>query len=197
LEGGLAALRNADIVGGRVDVTVSDPLHPTAVEAFELVFAFNIKRYIEKLGFSVGANIFVPRATFDRVGPFRATVVEDLDWGKRASAAACRWRYAPHVVVSHPARRTWSELLKKWRRRTAEDFALANEHPYGQAIWFLRSFAILLSPFVHWLAVLRSDKLSGAEQRLGAIAVLFRIRFWRFIECNRLLMQRAFLGPHP
>ena len=196
LKNGLAALRNADIVGGRVDVDVGDPAHPTAIEAFELVFAFNVKRYIEELGFSVSANIFVSRATFDRVGAFRARVVEDLDWGTRASAANCRWRYAPDVVVSHPARRTWAELWKKWRRRTAEDFALANERRYGKAIWFLRSFAILLSPFVHWLAVLRSDKLAGAEQRLSAIAVLFRIRFRRFIECNRLLVQKTFFGLH-
>ena len=27
------------------------------------------------------------------------------------------------------------------------------ERPHGRAIWFLRSFAILGSPFVHWLAV--------------------------------------------
>ncbi len=81
LENGLAALRNADIVGGRVDVDVGDPAHPTAIEAFELVFAFNVKRYIAELGFSVSANIFVSRATFDRVGAFRARVVEDLDWG--------------------------------------------------------------------------------------------------------------------
>ena len=67
LENGFAALRNADIVGGRVDVDVGDPAHPTAIEAFELVFAFNVKRYIEELGFSVSANIFVSRATFDRV----------------------------------------------------------------------------------------------------------------------------------
>lgn len=73
LERGLAALSNidADLVGGRVDVDARDPARPTAVEAFELVFAFNVKRYIERLGFSTAANMFVPREIFDRVGPFR------------------------------------------------------------------------------------------------------------------------------
>ena len=192
LERGLAALSNADVdlVGGRVDVEVEDPAQPTAVEAFEIVFAFNFKRYIEQLGFSGAANMWVPRQVFDRVGPFRARVTEDLDWGKRASAANYRWRYAPDVVVFHPARRTWAELWQKSRRRSAEDFALAVERPHGRAIWFLRSFAILASPFVHWLAVVRSNKLHCAEQRLKAIAVLFCIRFRRFIECNRLLLRR-------
>ena len=67
---------------------------------------------------------------------------------------------------------------------------MAVERPHGRAIWFLRSFAILGSPFAHWLAVVRSNKLHGAEQRLKAIAVLFCIRFRRFIECNRLLLRR-------
>jgi glycosyltransferase involved in cell wall biosynthesis len=191
LERGLAALSNADadLVGGRVDVDVSDPAHPTAVEAFEIVFAFNLKRYVERLGFSAAANMFVPRDIFDRVGPFRARVTEDLEWGKRASATNYRWRYAANVVVSHPARRTWAELWRKWRRRSEEDFELALEHPHGRVIWLLRSFAILASPFVHWFFVVRSNKLRGVSQRLMAIAVLFRIRLRRFIECYRLLLR--------
>jgi GT2 family glycosyltransferase len=143
----LAALSNvdADLVGGRVEVDVGDPAHPTAVEAFEIVFAFNLKRYVERLGFSAAANMFVPREIFDRVGPFRARVTEDLEWGKRASAANYRWRYAANVVVTHPARRTWAELWRKWRRRSEEDFELALEHPRGRVIWLLRSSPLIAS----------------------------------------------------
>lgn len=190
LERGLAALATADMVGGRVKLDVEHASNPTAVEAFERVFAFNFKRYVEELGFCGTANMFVTRIVFDRVGPFRAQVTEDMDWGIRASAANFRWRYAPDVVVSHPARRTWQEIKQKWRRRTREDFAMALEGPNGRLIWFLRSFAILASPLVHWTQVARSDELSDAKQRLKAIVILFGVRFWRFIECNRLLLER-------
>ena len=44
LERGVAALDKGDLVGGCVDVDVGDPAHPTAVEAFELVFAFDYRR---------------------------------------------------------------------------------------------------------------------------------------------------------
>jgi hypothetical protein len=64
------------------------------------------------------------------------------------------------------------------------------EKPNGSLIWFLRSFAILGSPFVHWIAVAQSAKLDTADQRARAIGVLFRIRVWRFIECNRVLLRR-------
>jgi cellulose synthase/poly-beta-1,6-N-acetylglucosamine synthase-like glycosyltransferase len=63
LERGLAALSNTDIVGGRVDVDYERPDSPTGVEAFERVFAFNFKRYVEKLGFAGAGNMFVPRET--------------------------------------------------------------------------------------------------------------------------------------
>jgi len=190
LERGLSALSETQIVGGRVDVDYQDPAHPTPVEAFERVFAFNFKRYIEQLGFSGSGNMFVPRETFDRVGRFRAKVSEDLDWGRRAVAANYRFHYAPDVVVSHPARRDWTELREKWRKETLQTFVTTLERPNGRMIWFLRSFAILASPLAHWIEIARSRKLDSAAQRLDAIGVLFRIRFWRFIECNRLLVKR-------
>ena len=190
LERGLAALSSAQIVGGQVDVDYEDPAHPTAVEAFEKVFAFNFKRYIETLGFSGSGNMFVPREIFDRVGGFRGQVAEDLDWGRRAIAANYRFRYAADVVVSHPARRNWRELTQKWRKSSREAFAAAIEKPHRRAVWFLRSVAVLVSPFVHWVAIVRSTKLDSSRQRLKAIGVLFGIRFWRFIECNRLLLKR-------
>jgi hypothetical protein len=93
------------MVGGRVKVEYEDPAHTTAVEAFELVFAFNVGQYIRKVGFAVTANMFVPRGVFDRVGGFRPGAPDDLEWGQGATAAGYRWNYRPEVVVVHGARR--------------------------------------------------------------------------------------------
>ena len=189
LERGLEALSTSEMVGGRVEVEYEDLACPTAVEAFERVFAFNVRRYVEKLGFGVTANMFVPRGVFDRVGGFRPEGPDDLEWGQRATAAGYRWRYRPEVVVAHPARRDWAELTQKWRRLTQMASVAMLEKPNGRVRWFLRSFLILASPLVHWTAVATNSKLETVEQRLGAIGVLFRIRFWRFIEANRLLRE--------
>ena len=189
LERGLEALSTSEMVGGRVEVEYEDLACPTAVEAFERVFAFNVRRYVQKLGFGVTANMFVPRGVFDRVGGFRPEGPDDLEWGQRATAAGYRWRYRPKVVVAHPARRDWAELTQKWRRLTQMASVAMLEKPNGRVRWFLRSFLILASPLVHWTTVATSSKLDTVEQRLGAIGVLFRIRFWRFIEANRLLRE--------
>jgi glycosyltransferase involved in cell wall biosynthesis len=191
LQRGVAALSSADMIGGRVQIDVADPCKPTAIECFEKVFAFNFQHYIEKLGFCGGANMFVPRVVFDCVGPFRTDVTEDMDWGQRASAANFRWRYAPDVVVSHAARRTWAEAGRKLRRRTREDFAMALERRHGRLKWFVRSFAILGSPFFHWAKIVRSSELHGPKERLKATAVLFATRFWRFYECQRILVAHG------
>jgi glycosyltransferase involved in cell wall biosynthesis len=187
LERGVRALETTDIVGGRIIVTVEDRSHLTLAEAYELVFAFNNRRYVEKQGYSVTANMFTRRDVFDRVGAFRVGVSEDLDWGKRAATLGFRMRYAVDVVVAHPARREWSDLIRKWRRLTGESFAVTSEQRYGKLRWFARSWLILLSPFVHFPVVLQSDNLVSFNSRISALNSLIRLRFWRFIECNRRL----------
>jgi hypothetical protein len=90
--------------------------------------------------------------------------------------------------VAHPARRTWTELTEKCRKSSREAFAASLERRHGRVSWLGRCFLVLPSPFAHWAVFLRSPKLQDAPQRLSAIAILFRIRFWRFLECQRLLL---------
>ncbi|HXZ17413.1 MAG TPA: glycosyltransferase, partial [Roseiarcus sp.] len=189
LERGLAALANADIAGGRIVVAVDDRDHPTAVEAFELAFAFNTRRYVLNHHYCVTANMFTRRAVFDAVGPFRTRVSEDLDWGLRATRLGFRMAYAPEAVVEHPARRTWDELVRKWRRLSAEMFDLAAEEPRGRLRWFVRTWALLASPATGVVEVLANRNLRSTRERLDAYAILLRLRAWRFVENNRLMLK--------
>jgi glycosyltransferase involved in cell wall biosynthesis len=189
LDRGVAALTRADMVGGRVIISVEEGRDLTAVEAFENVFAFDFQRYIEKEGFSGAGNMFVPRKIFDKVGGFRSGVSEDKDWGRRALNLGFRWAYVPDVLVAHPARRDWEELRNKWRRITRETYTLEKERPFGRLRWFLRAWAVLLSPLIHIVSILRSPKLERFSDKLKAIGVLFRIRFWRFLESHRILWK--------
>jgi cellulose synthase/poly-beta-1,6-N-acetylglucosamine synthase-like glycosyltransferase len=187
---GIAALASADMVGGRVDVDIQEVGNPTPVEAFEIVFAFNFKRYIEKEGFSGSGNMFVPRLIFDKVGGFRVGVAEDKDWGQRAVALGFRWKYSPEVQVSHPARRDWEELCQKWRRSIRESYLLMKERPFARLRWILRAWAILPSPMIHMMNVFGSPKLDRFEDRLKAVGILFRIRWWRFIESHKIMLRK-------
>jgi GT2 family glycosyltransferase len=120
LEEGLAELRSADIVGGRVDVLVEDLRRMTAAEAFESVFAFQNEKYVRDRNFTVTASMFVRRSVFDAVGQFENGVPEDIDWCRRARRKGYRIGFAPKSIVGHPARRTMAQLKRKWRRLTLE-----------------------------------------------------------------------------
>jgi glycosyltransferase involved in cell wall biosynthesis len=189
LTNGVAALSQADMVGGQVETSVDDDANMTPSEAFEMVFAFNNRRYVEGERFSVTANMFVSRAVFDKVGGFRAAVSEDKDWGQRAARLGFRWAYAPDVRVTHPARHDFAELRSKWRRITRETCATERQKPLGTLRFLLRSWALLLSPLPHAVHILGSSKLRRLRDKINAIGILFRIRWWRFLESHRILLS--------
>src|SRR5437899_619568 len=189
IEEGVKALESFDFVGGRVRVLVADPKRVTPVEAFERVFAFDFKTYIERKGFTGAGNLFCPRPLFDRVGGFKTGVSEDVEWSRRAQADGFALGYAPLAVVGHPARRSWTELVSKWKSINAETWGLSAGGPARRLRWILRTLLLPASAVVHAIKVIASPELSSVGQRVGAISVLFRIRFWRVGDSFRLLFS--------
>lgn len=187
LETGLAALSRCDFAGGRVDVLTQDGTHMSPTEAFERVFAFDAESYVLKKGFAPSGNLFCPRTVFQAVGGFGNGVSEDVDWSHRATGLNFRLGYAAGAVVGHPARRTWRELRGKWLRINSESYALMIRKSHGRLKWLLRALALPLSAVVHSEKVLRSRRIAGFRQKCGALAVLYRLRFWRMFDALRLL----------
>lgn len=189
LEAGVRALQDYDFVGGHVSVLVGDEMAMTPTEAFERVFAFDFKTYIEKKGFTGSGNLFCARSLFDHVGGFRVGISEDYEWSKRAQSFGYRLGYAPLAVVGHPARRDWSELTRKWRRLNVETYGLSEGRPGRRFRWLMRSLLLPASAIVHTPRVLLSRKLHTAAQRLGGVCVLYAIRVWRMIDALKLLLR--------
>lgn len=184
---GVRALRSSDFVGGEVTVLVDDWASLTPVEAFERIFAFNFKDYIERKGFTGSGNLFCRRPMFEAVGGFRTGVSEDVEWSRRATGAGYRLTYAPKAIIGHPARRTWPELLQKWRRLNDEMFKLACEQPRGRLRWLARTLAMPLSALAHTPKVMLTNQLQTMRERRMALLILYAIRFWRFRDGLGLL----------
>lgn len=189
---GVRALQQFDFVGGRVLTTSLAPDRPNSVEAYEKVFNFNFRRYIEKVGFTGTGNMFVRREVFDKVGGFRLVVSEDVDWSFRARALGYRLGYADTAVVSHPARRNWQELRRRWLRIQDEHYALAKERSHGRLLFLVKALLMPASVAPHTLKVLLSPQLPTLFSRLGAIAILTRLRFWRAYRMLYLIAADAF-----
>lgn len=189
LEEGVAALDSFDVVGGAILVSVADPSHMTATEAFEVVFAFRNDAYVRSKHFTVTASMFTRRATFDAVGEFRTEVSEDIEWCERAQAKGFSLGYAEKSVVLHPARHDWTELKSKWRRLTRETYLLARERRVSRLRWLGRAWLVLISIVPHAWVIVASNSLPNAEDRLRATVILIRIRTFRWLEAHRLVFS--------
>lgn len=172
----IRALPKGDIVSGRVDTFDEGSGPRTGAQAFETVFAFRQKDYIEKQGFAVTANLATTRRVFEAVGDFRVGLSEDKDWCQRAVRAGFSLVYVDAMAVSHPTRSDWPALRKKWLRLTEESFALHLADGGSRASWGLRAWAVLLSAVPHSVKVWSSPKLNGVGERARGTMTLFRQR---------------------
>lgn len=180
LEEGLKALEKYDLAGGEVRVTVEDAAAPTGVENFEQIFAFQQQKYINRKHFSVTANLFATRATAEAVGPFRNGVAEDVDWCRRAHALGFRLAFNRTSIISHPARRTFDELTRKWDRLITERWnGFGGRGLVRRLGWAGLAIATALSAAPHLVVVFMSKRIERFDDKLRAAGVLARIRFWR------------------
>ncbi|PKP85382.1 MAG: glycosyltransferase [Alphaproteobacteria bacterium HGW-Alphaproteobacteria-2] len=174
-----AVASRADLTGGRVEVFDETPPPRSGAEAFEAVFAFDFRRYVEVQGFSGTGNLLTRRDVFADVGPFRGGVSEDRDWSFRATAKGYRLRYEDALRVGHPARADWPALRAKWRRITQEMFGQTGGGAGARLKWALKALAMPASVLAHLPRVLASPRLSGPGERLRAAATLARLRLLR------------------
>ena len=171
--------QDGDLFGGRIDIFDETPPPRTGAEAFEAVFAFDWKGYIEKKGFSVTANLVTRREVFLHTGPLRNGLSEDLEWCRRATSKGWRLGAAPELRVSHPSRSDWAALRKKWNRMTREayEFEGAGSH----AKWAIKALAMPASAVAHLPKVMTSTQLTGPGERIRAAGTLFRLRLQRMV----------------
>lgn len=175
------------VLGGDVRIWRSgDKLN--AIEAYESVFAYRFKLYVERHGYAGTGNLAMLRRDFDAVGPFGGIdVAEDMDWGARACASGRRFRYIPEMIVFHPARGSLQELYAKWDRQIVHYCRMAEGKPAWRLRWTARALLILASPVAGVLTVLTSDRIEGFEARCRAIAVMCAIRVHRAVRMLSLL----------
>src|SRR6056297_3000868 len=178
---GRAVADRADLIGGRVEVFDETPPPRSGAQAFEAVFAFDFRHYIEVQGFSGTGNLITRRSVFDDVGPFRGGISEDRDWSFRATAKGYRLSYEDGLRVGHPSRADWTTLRAKWRRIMQEMFGQSGGGANARMKWALKALLMPASILMHLPKVLRSPALSGPRDRWRAALTLVRLRLLRMV----------------
>lgn len=174
-----AAHPETGVIGGDVRIARADPRHPTAIEAYESVYGYRMRLYVERDGYTATCNMAVRAAVFARVGDFGGIgIAEDVDWGRRATAAGIRIDYVPGLRIETPARADFAELARKWDRHIGHDFAEVAGLS-DRLRWIARAAALAASPLAEIPRLARSDRLTGPRERALALACLTRIRLYR------------------
>lgn len=183
--------RQAQVLGGDVLIRPADPVAWTPIECYEAVYSYRQRLFVERDGYAATCNMAVRRAVFDAVGPFAGIgVAEDIDWGRRASAAGYRITYAPEMRVRTPARATFAELARKMDRHAGHEYAMLESGAAAKTRWAIKAAAMAASPLAEIPAVVTSDRLSTSRDRLRCLACLARTRLWRARRMGELLASR-------
>lgn len=131
---GIKALLNhgSDIVGGKIEIFTNNP-PPNAAELYDMFFGINQEKFINELGFSATANLFIPRTVIKNAGGFNPNLKSsgDKEWCLRAQKMGYKLIYSESAVVRHPARDTMQQVLKKVRRKVGgeKDLKAKNNYP--------------------------------------------------------------------
>ncbi len=184
-----AALSAESMIAGAIQMVVANPARPTLVELHELTVGMRQDRYVRELHFGATANLFVPRAVFDRVGEFRAELFSngDAEWGRRAWKAGVHQHYAADAVVKHPARRTYRDLRAKSRRIAGGLFTRAREERQSLPALIGR---VLARGGRAIGRIIRNGELRLVSQRMPMAALEARLRLSLIGELLRLSCGR-------
>lgn len=179
-----------DFLGGDIRILPADPGRLTAIEAFESVYSYRARLYVERYGFAATGNMAVRTAVFRDVGPFGGiATMEDTDWGTRATSRGYEIAYLAEARVLTDPCESFADLARRWDRHIAHEFQKVGRHPAGFLAWVAKSVAIAASPLGEIRTIALSDRLSGFRDRLLALTCLTRVRFYRSKRMLGLLLR--------
>lgn len=190
LEAGVASLVGKGLVAGRIEIFPENIQNPSAVELYEMVFAFPQEEYVAQSGYGVTANMFTRQAVIDKVGNFNAELLSggDRDFGERVRSAGFEAIYSAEACVRHPARQTAAELKKKVRRTLGG--LRDRDSSLSHAVDLLKEF--LKPPIKLTLNMLR-DKEHGFTliQKLKVCKVAAQMRYLMAKETLSLWLRQG------
>lgn len=172
------ATRSADYVGGPIRISVSGKTR--GAHYYEQSVAFRVRSSINNAGFAPTANLVVARHVFDRIGGFdrRLKSGGDREFGQRVrDSKRFRQRFAPHAIVTHPAR-GFRKMVRKIDRVQAGKVMLSAYYPSrfrSERPGFFNIAGKLVFPPVAFVRASRALPISKRLAGLG-VAILFGLR---------------------
>ena len=111
----LQAIADCGLVAGKIEFLFRNPHQPTTVELYDSLTYLDQQRYIQQYHYGVTANLFTWKSVIERIGNFNGNLKSggDKEWGNRVYQQGYTLKYSPKVLIAHPARDSYPELIRK------------------------------------------------------------------------------------
>jgi glycosyltransferase involved in cell wall biosynthesis len=174
---GVASLGEAEILAGGIDLVAPRPagVSPTAY-LYSAILSLHPDGFAHAGGLGATANLFVPRAVMDAVGPFAEDLLSggDMEWGRRARERGFPSRYDPTVRVTHEARATVAAIIRRELRLAGGNQMNRQRRLSEGLVRFLMHIANFeLRHDLRWAlgAVWAADISAGERARVASLVV--------------------------
>lgn len=179
-----------DFIGGAIGILPQNPPALSAIEAYEAIFSYRARMFVERDNFAATGNMAVRRSVFEVIGPFDGIAShEDRRWGQEAVGRGCSLAYLASARVLTPACRNFSELALRIDRHVAHDLADMPPGLSGRLRWTLRTLAMPLSPLRDVAEIVRYAEPMPFATRCKAFGCLVRTRFYRGRRMLEMLLR--------
>lgn len=169
-----------DFAGGDIRILSGNEAHLTSIEAYESVYSYRARLYVERHGFAATGNMVVRVEVFRAVGPFGGIAsMEDTEWGQRATRLGYRIGFVEGACVRTPSCKSFRELAGRWDRHVAHEYRQLGGRPLPTMVWAISSLIVAASPAAEIVRVFRSDRIARWRDRWLAMACLTRVRLYR------------------
>jgi cellulose synthase/poly-beta-1,6-N-acetylglucosamine synthase-like glycosyltransferase len=177
------------LVGGDIGIQTATPGAMTAIEAYETLYSYRARMYVERYGFAATGNMAVRKKVFEDTGPFGGIhTMEDTEWGQRATTRGHRIAFLSDAKVLTPSCRSFPELARRWDRHIAHAYRAVGDGRLDKLRWLATSCLFAASPIVEAFRILSSNRLPQVSTRVAALLCLTRVRLYR----ARLMLELAF-----
>lgn len=113
--------KNLSRIAGRIDIFPQHSNINKFLLIYEKAFAFDQRYYASHQNMAATANLIVRADIFSKIGFFDDSLLSggDSEWGQRASKNGFNIKYSDDVLINHPSRGSFSEIIVKTRREAA------------------------------------------------------------------------------
>jgi glycosyltransferase involved in cell wall biosynthesis len=178
--------KEIDILSGDIHY-IFKAAKPNLFESYDMVFGFQQKTLFEK-GASVTANLIVKKELFKKVGYFATDKFSggDTEWVRKALVKKFKFIFNHEIIVKHPARHTFGQLLNREKRIYGGSFKIRGFHKMNYLYKLISSFYPLRPPINAVLSIVKERKL-GVKDKFIVFFLLICLRISSWIEHIKLI----------